>query len=71
MDAPVHMILVTNGSRRPVRAVASKIKTIQTCTYAQDEELADVWAAMEAYGIESSVQEDGSFSCGHRAKRRC
>ena len=41
------MIVVTNGSRRPVRDVASKIKAIQAATDTQHEKLADVWGAME------------------------
>jgi hypothetical protein len=55
---PVHAIIVTNGSRRPIREVAAKIQAIEADETIRREKLADIYGEMAPVGIGPSVQVD-------------
>lgn len=53
---PVHRVVVTNSSKRPVREVTVKIEAIQADQSIRHQKLADLWGVMETYAFGSTAQ---------------
>jgi hypothetical protein len=53
---PVHMVVVTNASKRPVREVTVKIEAIQADESIRHRKLADLWGVMETYALGSTAR---------------
>jgi hypothetical protein len=53
---PVHMVVVTNGSKRPVREVTVKIEATQGGMGMRQQKLADVWGVLQTYALGSTAQ---------------
>jgi hypothetical protein len=52
---PVHLVIVTNGSKRPIREVACKMEAIQTDSTIRHDKLADVYGEMREVGLGSKA----------------
>jgi hypothetical protein len=52
----VHMIVVANGSKRPVRYVSAQIDAIQAATNSHHEKLADAWGALQPFALGMAAQ---------------
>jgi hypothetical protein len=61
----VHMLVVANGSNRPVRQVACKIAAIKADSSVRHERLADVYGWTKAFNL-GITTEDQSFVLGER-----
>lgn len=53
---PVHMVVVTNGSKRPVREVTVKIEACTEDMSTRHEKMADVRGTLEPYNLGPNVQ---------------
>jgi hypothetical protein len=53
---PVHMIVVTNGSHRPIREVTCKIEAIQVDEKIRHDKLADVYGELRQVALGSNAQ---------------
>jgi hypothetical protein len=66
--APVHMVVVINGSERPIRKVASKIEAMELAgraTGQHDDKLADVYGSLEPYDLRPGARRE-TFVFGAR-----
>jgi hypothetical protein len=52
---PVHMIVVTNGSKRPVREVTVIIEAIRADMSIRQQKLADVWGTLQTHASGSAA----------------
>jgi hypothetical protein len=52
---PVHMVVVDNGSKRPIREVAVKIEAIQADESVRQQKMADVWGELMPYALGSTT----------------
>jgi hypothetical protein len=62
---PVHMVVVANGSTRPIREVACKIEAIQADSSIRHDKLADVYGLMMPYALGPGAQAE-TFVFGER-----
>lgn len=53
---PVHMVVVANGSKRPVRDVTVKIEAIQADESIRHQKMADVWGTLQTYAVGITAQ---------------
>jgi hypothetical protein len=62
---PVHMVVVTNGSTRPIREVACKIEVIGADPSIRHDKQADVYGLMMPYALGPAAQAE-TFVFGER-----
>lgn len=62
---PVHMVVVTNGSNRPIGEVACKIQVIGTDPSVQREGLADVYGELVPVALKLSGRDENFKPQGH------
>jgi hypothetical protein len=64
---PVHMVVVFNGSKRPVREVTVKIEAIQADMSIRHPKLADVWGTRFRGAVGIPAAEAETFVLGERS----